>query len=80
MRGFFFPDDTIGEVFVVPNFISEGYFTQTVIPRELELAGPSTTRPNGQTWIYHRQIPDHFLAVDGIFLHRQKGKVVTRLR
>src|SRR5207302_9529113 len=25
---FFFPDDTIGEVFVVPNFISEGYFTQ----------------------------------------------------
>jgi len=27
------------EVYVVPNFISEGYFTQTVIPRELELEG-----------------------------------------
>ena len=29
-------------VYVVPNFISEGYFTQTVIPRELGLDGPVT--------------------------------------
>jgi sirohydrochlorin cobaltochelatase len=49
---FFFADRTIREVFVVPNFISEGYFTQTVIPRELELEGLVTTRANGQTWIY----------------------------
>src|SRR6266567_5434514 len=49
---FFFADETMREVFVVPNFISEGYFTQTVIPRELGLDGPVTTRPNGQTWIY----------------------------
>ena len=28
------------EVFVVPAFISEGYFTQQVIPRELGLRGP----------------------------------------
>jgi sirohydrochlorin cobaltochelatase len=49
---FFFADETIGEVFVVPNFISEGYFTQTVIPRELELDGPITPRANGQIWIY----------------------------
>jgi len=49
---FFFSDRTIREVFVVPNFISEGYFTQTVIPRELELKGPVTTRANGQPWIY----------------------------
>jgi sirohydrochlorin cobaltochelatase len=28
------------EVYVVPAFISEGYFTQQVIPRELGLAGP----------------------------------------
>lgn len=28
------------EVYVVPNFISEGYFTRTVIPRELGLSGP----------------------------------------
>lgn len=30
------------EVFVVPNFISEGYFTRTVIPRELGLHGEVT--------------------------------------
>ena len=30
------------EIYVVPNFISEGYFTRTVIPRELELDGPLT--------------------------------------
>lgn len=32
------------EVFVVPNFISEGYFTRTVIPREMGLEGPTTKR------------------------------------
>lgn len=32
------------EVFIVPNFISEGYFTQRVIPRELSLDGPITRR------------------------------------
>jgi len=32
------------EVYVVPHFISEGYFTQKVIPRELELTGPITRR------------------------------------
>jgi sirohydrochlorin cobaltochelatase len=32
------------EVYVVPNFISEGYFTETVIPRELDLSGPITER------------------------------------
>ena len=40
---FLFDPDTISEVYVVPNFISEGYFTQTVIPRELELAGAGHT-------------------------------------
>jgi len=33
------------EVFVVPNFISEGYFTQEVIPRELGLTGRTTQFP-----------------------------------
>ena len=32
------------EIYVVPNFISEGYFTRTIIPRELELDGPVTLR------------------------------------
>jgi sirohydrochlorin cobaltochelatase len=33
------------EVYVVPNFISEGYFTQKIIPRELGLEGPLTHLP-----------------------------------
>ena len=33
------------EVYVVPNFISEGYFTQEVIPRELQLTGRTTEFP-----------------------------------
>lgn len=32
------------DIYVVPNFISEGYFTQTIIPRELELSGSLTQR------------------------------------
>jgi len=34
------------EVYIVPNFISEGYFTEKIIPRELELTGPVTLRAN----------------------------------
>lgn len=49
---FLFDDPAIKEVYVAPNFISEGYFTQTVIPRELELNGRITKRANGQTWNY----------------------------
>src|SRR5881397_4219011 len=41
---FLFDPESIQEVCVVPNFISEGYFTQTVVPRELELSGPTTKR------------------------------------
>lgn len=41
MREVFFMTEKT-DVYVVPNFISEGYFTQTVIPRELELNGPIT--------------------------------------
>src|ERR1700726_3154099 len=47
---FLFDREMIPEVYVVPNFISEGYFTQTVIPRELELNGLTTKRANGQVW------------------------------
>lgn len=39
------------ELYVVPDFISEGYFTREVIPRELELTGP-TTRVRGRTVHY----------------------------
>ena len=32
------------QVYVVPNFISSGYFTEQIIPRELGLSGPVTRR------------------------------------
>jgi len=56
---FFFRDPAIREVYVVPNFISEGYFTRTVIPRELELTGRKTQRSNGQIWNYCEPVGNH---------------------
>jgi sirohydrochlorin cobaltochelatase len=55
----FFRDDAIRDVYVVPNFISEGYFTRTVIPRELELTGPTTERTSGQMWKYCEPTGNH---------------------
>jgi len=55
----FFREPAIREVYVVPNFISEGYFTRTVIPRELELTGPETVRPDGQVWKYCEPVGNH---------------------
>ena len=54
-----FEDPEIREVYVVPNFISEGYFTQTVIPRELQLNARLTTRPGGQVWKYCEPVGNH---------------------
>jgi sirohydrochlorin cobaltochelatase len=56
---FLFDPETILEVYVVPNFISEGYFTETVIPRELELNGPITKRASGQLWKYCEPVGNH---------------------
>jgi sirohydrochlorin cobaltochelatase len=39
------------QVYVVPNFISSGYFTEQIIPRELGLDGPAT-RLGGQDIFY----------------------------
>jgi sirohydrochlorin cobaltochelatase len=57
-----FPD--ANEVCVVPNFISEGYFTQTVIPRELELNGRLTKRADGQVWKYCDPVGSHPLMTE----------------
>jgi len=56
---FVFDPESIREIYVVPNFISEGYFTQTVVPRELELNGPITQRSNGQVWKYCEPVGNH---------------------
>ncbi|MGI8891002.1 MAG: CbiX/SirB N-terminal domain-containing protein [Chthoniobacterales bacterium] len=65
----FFDDPEIHEVFVVPNFISEGYFSQTVIPRELELNGRLTKRASGQIWKYCEPVGNH-PAVTDLLLQR----------
>jgi sirohydrochlorin cobaltochelatase len=46
------------EIYVVPHFISEGYFTPKVIPRELGLAGPIARR-NGKIIKYCEPIGSH---------------------
>src|SRR6266436_8626986 len=59
-----FEREMIPEVYVVPNFISEGYFTQTVIPRELELDGRTTERASGQIWKYCGPVGSHPLVTE----------------
>jgi sirohydrochlorin cobaltochelatase len=61
---FAFDPGAINEVYVVPNFISEGYFTQTVIPRELELSGRLTRRASGQIWKYCQPAGNHALVTE----------------
>ena len=58
------------EVYVVPDFISEGYFTQDVIPRELRLEGPTTKRA-GKTWHYTLPVGVH-PSMTGLLLRRAK--------
>src|SRR5436309_897417 len=72
---FLFDPKSIREVYVVPNFISEGYFTQTVIPRELELKGRTTKRSNGQIWKYWEPVGNHPMMTD---LLLQRARQVAR--
>lgn len=58
------------EVFIVPNFISEGYFTQTVIPRELDLTGAVTER-DGKIIRYCQPVGSHPHMTDAL-LHRAR--------
>src|SRR5215211_602413 len=69
---FFFQDRAIEQVYVVPNFISEGYFTQTVIPRELELSGRVTIRAHGQRWNYCAPVGNHPMMTD-LLLERARA-------
>jgi sirohydrochlorin cobaltochelatase len=69
---FLFDPEFVREVYVVPNFISEGYFTQTVIPRELELNRKSTTRPNGQVWKYCEPVGNHPMMTELLLQRTQE--------
>ena len=69
---FLFDPESIREVCVVPNFISEGYFTHTVVPRELELYGRITKRSNGQIWRYCEPVGNHPIMTDLLLRRAQE--------
>ncbi len=56
------------EIYVVPNFISEGYFTRSVIPRELEIQGPVSVIQN-KTVKYCDPVGSHPRMTE-LLLHR----------
>jgi sirohydrochlorin cobaltochelatase len=64
------------EVYIVPNFISEGYFTQKIIPREMGLGGPVTHLPRrpgmpAQTLKYCEPVGNHPRMTE-LLLHRAR--------
>jgi sirohydrochlorin cobaltochelatase len=59
------------DVYVVPDFISEGYFTRTVIPRELELGGPLTAR-DGRTIKYCEPVGSHPRMTEALLKRAQE--------
>src|SRR5947199_7380867 len=69
---FLFDPEVIREVCVVPNFISEGYFTQTVVPRELDLNGRITNRSNGQIWRYCDPVGNHPMMTELLLRRAQE--------
>lgn len=56
------------EIYIVPDFISEGYFTQDIIPREFGLTGP-TTLVGGKTLHYTLPVGVH-PSMTGLLLRR----------
>jgi len=62
-------------VYVVPNFISSGYFTEQVIPRELGLAGPITTI-DGQEICYCKPV-GLSATMTGVLLQRAEQVVAA---
>jgi sirohydrochlorin cobaltochelatase len=72
-----FDPESVREVYVVPNFISEGYFTETVIPRELELNGRITKRASGQSWKYCEPVGSHPMVTD--LLVQRAGEIAPEV-
>jgi sirohydrochlorin cobaltochelatase len=67
------------EVYVVPAFISEGYFTQQVVPRELGLEGPVTKK--GYKTVHYAGPLGTFEGMPDVILERvgdlMRGKEVS---
>jgi len=59
------------EIYVAPNFISEGYFTREVIPHEMGLQG-SVTRRGGRVINYCEPVGNHPRMTE-LLLHRADG-------
>jgi sirohydrochlorin cobaltochelatase len=60
-----------GTVYIVPNFISEGYFTERVLPREFGLQGP-VSRIGGKTVYYTEPVGCHE-SMTGALLQRAES-------
>ncbi|MBF0095221.1 MAG: hypothetical protein HQL34_11860 [Alphaproteobacteria bacterium] len=60
------------EVYVVPNFAGEGYFTREVIPREMNLTGPLTEHsgPGGRRLIHYTPPVGAHPDIAGLVLRR----------
>ena len=56
------------EIYIVPNFMSEGYFTREIIPREMGLHG-ALTKQGGRVLKYCRPVGNH-PGMTGLLLRR----------
>ena len=59
------------DVYVVPAFISEGYFTQQVVPRELGLSGPVTRK--GEKTVRYAGPLGTYQGMADVILERAEG-------
>src|SRR4051812_12520199 len=70
------PGLTSRQVFIVPFFVSEGYFSEEVIPKELGFGGQggfSRTQQRGpQTWVYCKPIGTHESMTELILARARK--------
>jgi sirohydrochlorin cobaltochelatase len=61
-------------VFIVPLFISEGYFSTEIIPQELGFGGQATRRFPESTWYYCQPVGSHD-SMTGVILARAAAVV-----
>jgi sirohydrochlorin cobaltochelatase len=66
------------KIYVVPNFISSGYYTEEVIPRELDLTGPVTARAGRE--IYYCDPVGLHPSMTDVLLKRAREVVAASAR
>jgi sirohydrochlorin cobaltochelatase len=65
---------TAPRIFIVPLFVSEGYFSAQIIPRELGFAEQSVRQGPGGTQYYCKPVGSHD-SMTGVILARAKGVI-----